>query len=150
MKRFFMLVLVLALALVAAGCGPSAEETYFTNLTPAIEEYNAAMNEVSVQFNSMSADTLNDQAWMDATFATLDHLDTAGQALAATPADQIPENWANLNDLLVQIRDQNSLFVTDMKSALEAQDGDAMLAALEEFQGVITLFERVQAELNAQ
>jgi hypothetical protein len=150
MKRLLMFVLVLALVLVAAGCGPSAEETYFTNLTPAIEGYNTAMDGVSTQFNSLSAESLNDQAWMDATFAALDKLDSAGKAMGATPSDQVPEKWANLNDLLVQISDQNSLFVKDMKGALDAQDWDAMQTALNEYQGVITLFEQVQTELDAQ
>ena len=150
LKRSALFLFALIFAMAATGCGPSAEETYFTNLQPAVEDYNTAINEVGAQFDSINNDALNDQAWMDATFAALDHMESAAQTIAATPADQVPEKWADLNNLLVQVSDQTSLFVSDMKSALEAQDKDAMLAALDEFAAIGPLFEQVQAELNAQ
>ncbi|MBI3175459.1 MAG: hypothetical protein HYZ25_17195 [Chloroflexi bacterium] len=148
LKRFALFMFVLTLTLAVTGCGPSAEETYFTNLAPAVEDYNTAINEVGTQFDSINNDALNDQAWMDATFAALDHMESAAQTMAATPTDQVPEKWTDLNNLLVQISDQTSLFVSDMKSALESQDKDAMMAALDEFAAIGPLFEQVQAELN--
>ncbi len=150
LKRLALFLFALMLTLAITGCGPSAEETYFTNLAPAVEDYNTAINEVGTQFDSINNDALNDQAWMDATFAALDHMDSAAQTMAATPTDQVPEKWADLNNLLVQVSDQTSLFVSDMKSALKAQDKDAMLTALDEFAAIVPLFEQVQAELNTQ
>ena len=149
LKRISLFLLAFALVLAASGCGPSVEETYFTNLTPAVEEYNAALAGVGTQFEGISNDALNDQAWMDATFAALDRLDAAGQALAATPNDQIPEKWVELDNTLVQISDQTTTFVTNMKAALESQDKDAMLAALDEFSVIGTLFEQAKGLLDA-
>ena len=97
LKRTFLFLLAFALILAASGCGPSVEETYFTNLTPAIEEYNAALAGVGTQFEGISNDALNDQAWMDATFAALDRLDAAGQALART-ATAPPERSGAASD----------------------------------------------------
>lgn len=149
-KRMAFFLLALTLVLLAAGCGPSMEETYFTNLAPAIEEYNASMDAVGTQFQVANSDSLNDQAWMDATFAALDRMDTAGQALASTPAEEVPENWVTLNDTLGEVSDQTSLFVGDMKAALEAQDQGAMLAALDEFGAIGPIFQKVLDQLQAQ
>lgn len=149
MKQFVLFVLVLAFVLVAAGCGPSAEETYFNRLNPAMDEFQAAMDELTAQFNGLSTDALNDQAWMDATFAALDRLEAAAQALAATPADQVPEKWMNLNDILVQVSDQTTVFTSAMKDALVTQDHDALMAAADEFMAIGDLMQQALDELNA-
>ncbi|MEW5827679.1 MAG: hypothetical protein AB1846_02225 [Chloroflexota bacterium] len=149
LKRSILFLVALTFALAATGCGPSAEEIYFTNLTPAIEEYNAAMNEVAEQFGAADSSSLEDPDWMDGTFAALDRLDAAGQVLASTPADEVPEQWADLDNTLVQISEETTSFTTSMKAALEAGDKDAMLEALTGLDTVVQLFEQIKVELSA-
>ena len=148
LKRSILVLLTLTLALVATGCGPSAEEVYFNNLNTAVTEYSDAMNGVAAQFEGRDASILEDQAWKDATFAALDRLDAAGQALVSTPADQVPEKWANLDNILVQISDQTTVFTTTMKDAIDAGDGDAMIASLDELQVVIGLMQQAGDEID--
>lgn len=148
LKRSILVLLTLTFALVATGCGPSAEEVYFNNLNTAVTEYNDAMNEVAAQFEGRDASILTDQDWKDVTFAALDRLDAAGQVLASTPADQVPEKWVNLDNILVQVSEQTTVFTTTMKDALEAGDGDAMIASLDELQVVITLMQQAGDEIN--
>jgi hypothetical protein len=148
-KRFVLFVLIFAFALAITGCGPSPEEIYFTNVSSAMNKYRADLDELGGELKSFTADSLNNEAWMEATFTALDSLNVDGQTLAATPSDQVPEKYADFNDILVQISEQTTVFVEDFKAALNSQDKAAILATMDKFKAVLALFQQSQDALNS-
>ena len=147
LKHTLFFLLTLAIALTMTGCGPSAEEVYLTNFNERFTAYSVAMEQAAAQFKGTDPSILEDQAWVDATIATLDNLDAVGQTLASTPVEDVPEKFTALDQLLVDISDQTTVFTTAMKDGLVSGDKDAMLAALDELEAILGLVQQAQAEL---
>ena len=144
LRKTTLVFLVSLLLLTLTGCSSS----YIDAFNPAIEQFNAAANDVSAQMDALVADNalFEDATWQSDTSTALSILKGAAEGLTNLPEPE--EEYVQLNTLVQELASQSMQAADTYNAAIDAQDISMMNDGNQYLDRVNELLPQLNAEVD--
>jgi hypothetical protein len=140
-------VVLTLLATALTACGPDPQ-AYSDKLMALTNDYTSTFHTAETALTISDISQLEDPAWQEQAKADLAAWEEAGIALANIPEEEVPADFVEFNRGLDDLATATSASVEEFNAAIDAQDIDALIAAVDSLNNIVSQLDQISSTLE--